>query len=143
LDSYDGTFILDLGVNLDFYEVLSPELGFTIDNFSAISSTQWSFDYSITTSDIDFSGTTALFVFKRQGQPIYFCYKIKFDIDLPCPNIPTECKSNWTKSVMCSHLDDEGLVMFPTGLMSIPIPEGYALCDNKEWKLLMICFGLT
>ena len=133
---YDGSFILDLGFNMDFIEALSPEVGFSIDNFTAISTTQWSFDFSITTNDIDFSGTTAMFVFKRQEQPIYFCYKVQFDVDLPCPNIPTDCKSNWTKSIMCSHLDDEGLVIFPTGLMSIPVPEGYTLCNNEPIVLI-------
>ncbi len=133
---YDGTFILDLGFTLEFIETLSPEVGFSIDNFTAISPTQWSFDYSITTYDIDFSGTSVLFVFKRQGQPIYFCYNVEFDIDSPCPNIPVECKSNWTKSVMCSYLDDEGLVIFPTGLMSIPIPEGFSFCNSEPMVLI-------
>jgi hypothetical protein len=127
---YEGTFVFDVGVTSVFIEAIAPSVGFEILSSSHISTTEWSFDFSIATTDLDFSNISVLFVFYDPLHSKYFCFTIPFVIDTTCPTIPVECKSNWQKTILCSQLDDNGLVVFPTGLMSIPIPEGFDFCQG-------------
>ena len=126
---YEGSVVVNIdgGNNVDFCGVFSPEIDFSITNIVQ-NVNDWTINYSITTTQSGYTGTTALLCFYHNIELIQIC--VPLNISVSCDILPQNCVATWGEKPDTCDFESQGNYVFNIPNMTVVGNGSYSLCDG-------------